>query len=95
MKIDLAECIKTNLYMKFYSYVIYSPTAGSFYYGYFEDLDKVLEMHNSNQISVTKDRGPWILMHSESFDTRLKAIRQVSFYRSVKGQRFLRNMLNF
>jgi len=81
--------------MKFHSYVIYSRNAGTFFYGYFEDLDKVLEMHNSNLIPATKDKGPWDLMYSESFDTRLKAIRQSSFYRSVKGQRFLRNMLNF
>lgn len=66
-----------------------------FFYGYFEDLDKVLTMHNSNQIPATKGRGPWVLMFSESFDTRLRAIRQASFYRSVKGQRFLKNMLNF
>ena len=81
--------------MKYYSYVIYSHTSGAFYHGYFEDLEKVLEMHNSNLISPTKERGPWVLMYSESFETRLKAIRQVSFYRSVKGQRFLKNMLNF
>lgn len=81
--------------MKFHSYVLYSPSEGTFFYGYFEDLDKVLDMHNSNQIPATKGRGPWVLMYSESFDTRLRAIRQVSFYRSVKGQRFLKNMLNF
>jgi putative endonuclease len=81
--------------MKFYSYVLYSPSQGAFYYGYFEDLEKALVLHNSNQIPVTKDRGPWVMMYSESFDTRLRAIRQMSFYRSVKGQRFLKNMLNF
>lgn len=81
--------------MKYYSYAIYSPDTGTFYYGYFEDLEKVLEMHNSNQIAPTKDRGPWVMMFSECFETRMKAIRQVSFYRSVKGQRFMRKMLNF
>ena len=81
--------------MKYHSYVIYSPTSGVFYHGYFEDLEKVLEMHNENLITPTKERGPWVMMFSESHDTRLKAIRQVSFYRSVKGQRFLKNMLNF
>ena len=81
--------------MKYYSYVIYSHESGTFYYGYFEKLEKVLERHNANQISQTKDQGPWTLMYSESFDTRLRAIRQVSFYRSVKGQRFMKKMLNF
>ncbi|MFY9153885.1 MAG: GIY-YIG nuclease family protein [Prolixibacteraceae bacterium] len=81
--------------MQYHSYVIYSPETGQFYYGYFEDLEKVLEMHNSNLIAPTKGKGPWVLMFSESFDTRLRAIRQVSFYRSVKGQRFIKKMLNF
>jgi len=81
--------------MTFYSYVIYSQESGSFYYGYFDDLEKVLEMHNADQIAPTKGKGPWTLMFSETYDTRMRAIRQVSFYRSVKGQRFIKNMLNF
>ncbi len=81
--------------MQYHSYVIYSPDNGNFYYGYFEDLQKVMEMHNADQIGPTKGKGPWVLMFSESFDTRMRAIRQTSFYRSVKGQRFIKKMLNF
>lgn len=81
--------------MKYYSYVLFSKESGSFYYGYFDDLEKVLEMHNSDQIAPTKGKGPWVLLFSESYDNRMRAIRQSSFYRSVKGQRFLRNTLNF
>ena len=81
--------------MKYYSYVIFSRESGSFYYGYFDNLEKVIEMHNSDQIAPTCGKGPWVLLFSESYDTRLRAIRQSRFYRSVKGQRFLRNMLNF
>ncbi|HZL11582.1 MAG TPA: hypothetical protein VFC65_16485 [Prolixibacteraceae bacterium] len=81
--------------MRYFSYVIYAPETHIFYYGYFEDLEKVLEMHNSNQITPTSGKGPWVLLYSETFETRLRAIRQTSFYRSVKGQRFLKNILNF
>ena len=81
--------------MSYYSYVIYSQGAGVFYHGYFEDLEKVIEMHNDDQIAPTKGKGPWVLLFSEGFDTRTRAIRQSSFYRSVKGQRFLKNKLNF
>ncbi len=81
--------------MSYSSYVIYSQESGTFYYGYFEDLEKVLEMHNSDEIAPTKGKGPWVLMFSESYDNRMRAIRQASFYRSVKGQRFLKKMLNF
>lgn len=81
--------------MKYYSYAIYSREAGNFYYGYCDDLEKVLEMHNADLIGPTKGKGPWVLMFSESFDNRIRAIRQSSFYRSVKGQRFMKKMLNF
>jgi putative endonuclease len=81
--------------MSYSSYVIYSQESGTFYYGYFEDLEKVLEMHNSDEIAPTKGKGPWVLLFSESYDNRMRAIRQASFYRSVKGQRFLKKMLNF
>ncbi len=81
--------------MSFYSYVIYSKESGSFYYGYFNDLEKVLEMHNADEIAPTRGKGPWVLLFSESFDNRIRAIRQSSFYRSVKGQRFLKKMLNY
>jgi len=81
--------------MRYYSYVIYSRESGVFYYGYFEDLEKVLEMHNEDQIAPTKGKGPWVLLFSEVYDNRMRAIRQTSFYRSVKGQRFLKSKLNF
>ena len=81
--------------MTYSSYVIYSQESGTFYYGYFDDLEKVMEMHNSDMISVTRGKGPWVLMFSESFDTRMRAIRQSGFYRTVKGQRFLKSILNF
>lgn len=81
--------------MSYYSYVLFSKESGDFYYGYFDDLEKVLEMHNSDQIAPTKGKGPWVLLLSERYDTRMRAIRQSSFYRSVKGQRFLKNTLNY
>ena len=81
--------------MQFYSYVIYAPECGEFFYGYFEDLEKVLEMHNSNQVPFTRGKGPWSLIFSEPWETRLRAIRQAGFYRTVKGQRFLKKALNF
>ena len=81
--------------MNYSSYVIYSRESGLFYYGYFEDLEKVLEMHNSGMIEMTRGRGPWVLLYSENFDNKAQALRQSRFYRTVKGQRFLKKLLNF
>ena len=74
--------------MTYSSYVIYSQESGIFYYGYFDDLEKVIEMHNSDQIAPTRGKGPWVLLFSESYDNRIRAIRQSGFYRSVKGNGF-------
>ncbi len=81
--------------MKYYSYAIYSPSFGVFYYGYTDNLGKAVEMHDSDLIPPTKGKGPWTLMFSEDYDNRITAIRQSRFYRSVKGQRFMKKMLNF
>ncbi len=81
--------------MNFSSYVIFSKESGMFYYGYFDDVGKALEMHNSGQIEMTRGKGPWTLMFSETFDNKTRALRQSRFYRTVKGQRFLKKILNF
>jgi putative endonuclease len=81
--------------MKYYSYVVYSRETGVFYYGYTDNLEKAIQMHDSNLIPPTKDKGPWTLMFTEEYDNRMGAIRQSRFYRSVKGQRFMKKMLNF
>jgi putative endonuclease len=81
--------------MKYYSYVIYSQGYGVFYYGYADNLEKALNMHDSDLIPPTRGKGPWTMMFSEEFDNRTRAIRQSRFYRSVKGQRFVKNTLNF
>jgi len=81
--------------MNFSSYVIYSTESGLFYYGFIDDLEKVMELHNSGKIEMTRGRGPWTLMFSETFDNKVRAMRQSRFYRTVKGQRFLKKILNF
>jgi putative endonuclease len=78
-----------------YSYVIYSPDNHLFYYGCFDNLDKVVEMHNSGQIDITRGKGPWVLVFSENFDSKVRALRQSRFYRTTKGQRYLKKTLNF
>lgn len=86
---------KSDFNMHYFSYVVYSPSAGQFFYGYCEDTEKVTEMHNANQIDMTRGKGPWVLMFSESFDNKARALRQSRFYRTVKGQRLLKKILNF
>jgi putative endonuclease len=81
--------------MDFSSYVIYSKESGKFYYGFFDNLEKVVEMHNSGEIEMTRGRGSWVLVFSETFDNKARALRQSRFYRTVKGQRFLKKSLNF
>ena len=81
--------------MDYWSYVIYSKESGVFYYGYFDDLEKAVEMHNSGQIPLTRGKGPWFLMYSEKFDNKAEAARQSRFYRTAKGQFYLKKILNF
>lgn len=93
--LNFAANTQSGKRMNFWSYVIYSKETGMFYYGYSDDLEQIPEVHNLGKIEMTRGRGPWVLMFSEIFDNKVRAMRQSRFYRTVKGQRFLKKILNF
>ncbi len=62
--------------MPFHAYVLQSQTTGRFYVGHTEDLPKRAFEHNNNRTWSIKNRGPWVLVHSEEYATRAEASRR-------------------
>jgi putative endonuclease len=81
--------------MIYYSYVIYNREHNRFYYGFCADLEKTEAAHNLGQVDLTKDYPGWSMLFHEEFTSKQVAIRRSRFYRTVGGQRFLKNILNF
>jgi len=79
--------------MKFYIYILESKLNKHYYVGSTEDIDKRLEYHNSPKARWTKRFQPWVLIHSEEFETRSEAIlreRQIKSYKNTS--RFLETL---
>jgi putative endonuclease len=54
-------------------YVLRNPK-GQLYVGFTTDLDRRVRQHCGNEGGWTKGRGPWTLVHSESFASRAEAV---------------------
>jgi putative endonuclease len=80
--------------MSFYVYVLYSAGHNKIYVGYTADLDARLESHNlvAKKGYTTRFR-PWVLIHSESFESKTLALKREKQLKSAKGRAYIRNIL--
>lgn len=75
---------------KFYAYILKSESADKHYYGHTADIDKRLSDHNLGLSKYTKRYKPWILIYSEEFVSRAKAIKRENFFKSYDGYKWLK-----
>ena len=66
--------------MPYWVYILKSETTGKLYIGQTSDLEKRLMRHNSEEMgarrSAHRQRGPWLLIHSEELKTRSEAMKR-------------------
>src|SRR5689334_7701680 len=77
----------------FYVYILQSESTGRFYTGSTADLDRRLAEHNSHAARATKNRGPWRIVHSESFPTRQQAMARERYFKTGHGRAELRKIV--
>ena len=53
-----------------------------------------LKEHNKNECSGTRGKGPWNLIYTESFETRVLARKREKYFKSGSGREFLKILLN-
>ena len=71
---------------KFYVYVLRSNKTGRRYVGSCEDIDERIRRHNAGHSKATRHAVPWILIHSESFTTRVAAVQKELYYKTGRGR---------
>ena len=97
------ECPKRTLpflckFMEtYYTYIIQSETTGKFYIGYTSDLEARISQHNdplnSKRKTTAKNNGPWILVHSESFNSKTEAIKREKQIKSWKSRKAIEKLI--
>jgi putative endonuclease len=77
----------------YFTYVLQSLMTNKFYYGSTQDLEKRLEVHNSGLVNYTSKFMPWILVYSETFETRIEAMKREKYFKTGAGRDFIKKQL--
>jgi len=78
--------------MMFYVYAIKSESKNYIYVGLTDNLERRLSEHNSGKNKTTKPYRPFVLIHSENFETRVQAREREKYLKSGIGKDFLRTL---
>jgi putative endonuclease len=83
-------------YIMFYMYILQSQSTGRYYIGSTSDIDARLARHNHPSLAPpsTRNKGPWILMHSESFQTRSEAMAREKQLKSWKSRKTIEILIS-
>ncbi len=77
-------------------YVLYSATVKKKYTGFTHNLDKRIIQHNEGMLGVyTKGKGPWVLIYSETFQSKKEAILREKELKTGKGRDFIKAMTGY
>lgn len=76
-----------------YVYVLRSVSTGNFYTGCTSDLRARFNLHQSNQVTSTKNRGPFELLYYEAGINMSDAYQREKYLKTGMGKRYLKNRL--
>ncbi|MFQ6119485.1 MAG: GIY-YIG nuclease family protein [Methanosarcinales archaeon] len=77
----------------YWVYFLYSENVGSVYVGCTGNLQKRLKEHNDGLVKSTKNRRPFILIHSEKYSNFSIARRREEYLKSLYGSRERKRIL--
>ena len=80
--------------MEHFVYILKSLKDGKFYIGETADLRRRLFEHNEGWVKSTKHRKPFILVYSESLESREIALKREKLIKSYKGGQAFKKLLN-
>jgi putative endonuclease len=87
-------------FMEHFVYIIYSESKNLYYKGYSLNPQNRLQEHNNGESIFTRNKGPWILVYLEQFDTkraaliREKALKKCSHSQIEQLLKSSKNILN-
>ena len=74
----------------FMVYVLHSPTYDKIYIGYSSNIEERLRSHNAlGTKGWTLKYRPWVLVYTESFETKREALRREKQLKSSRGREWI------
>jgi putative endonuclease len=78
----------------FFVYILKSIKDNKYYIGQTENIDNRIDMHNRGLIKSTKLRKPFVIVKTETFDTRGEARKRENYLKKLKGGNEFRKIIN-
>ncbi len=82
----------------FWVYILKSESTGRYYVGSTSDINRRLSQHNDPNYTGTKTtkyfKGPWLLVYSESYETRSQAMVREKQIKSWKSRKAIEELIN-
>ena len=78
----------------FSTYILQSQNSGRYYIGHTENIPKRLLRHNNGQVSATRNKGPWVLVYFENFNSRIEANQRELEIKSMKSKIYIEKLID-
>ena len=80
--------------MPFFVYVLYSPIKDNFYIDFTSDLEERIIRHNQKSKGFTGKTNDWIIVHSETYNSKPEALAREKQIKSWKSRIKIQDLLN-
>lgn len=77
----------------FFVYILQSEKTGRYHIGCTEDVARRLAQHNAGMTQATRNLRPWLLVHTEEYQTLGEARRREAQIKSWKSPEYMRRAL--
>ena len=78
---------------KGFVYIIQSQTSGRYYIGCCKIIIARLAAHNNDEVTATRNKGPWILKFTEEFSTMREARQMEYKLKQLKRKDYLEQII--
>jgi putative endonuclease len=80
-------------FMQYIVYIIYSESMNKYYTGSCEDFSIRLAQHNAGRNKSTKPGIPWVLKHSELFNSLKEARAREAHIKKMKSRKYIETLI--
>ena len=77
----------------FFTYILQSQKSGKFYIGHTQDMESRLNRHNQGMVKATRNKGPWVIVYIESFETKIEANHRELEVKSKKSRVYIEKLI--
>ncbi len=80
--------------MQYTVYIIYSESLNKYYTGSCEDLTNRIAQHNAGRNKSTKPGIPWMIKHSEVFNSLKEARAREAQIKKMKSRKYIESLIS-